>query len=80
MNMKTIIQTVLLLSLLFTCVNLQAQNVTKGTVTDATGEPVIGATVMEKGNAKNSFAHGTSRAIQISGTLATSKMKLEGII
>ena len=51
--MKTIIQTVLLLSLLFTCVNLQAQNVTKGTVTDATGEPVIGATVMEKGNAKN---------------------------
>jgi TonB-linked SusC/RagA family outer membrane protein len=53
MNMKTIIQTVLLLSLLFTCVNLQAQNVTKGTVTDATGEPVIGATVMEKGNAKN---------------------------
>jgi TonB-linked SusC/RagA family outer membrane protein len=30
-----------------------AQTTAKGTVTDATGEPVIGATVVEKGNPKN---------------------------
>lgn len=50
-NFKSIFQTVLLLSMLLVVGNLHAQ--TKGTVTDATGEPVIGATVMEKGNPKN---------------------------
>ena len=33
--------------------NLSAQTTAKGTVVDATGEPVIGATVVEKGNPKN---------------------------
>ena len=50
-NFKSIFQTALLLCMLLVVGNLHAQ--TKGTVTDATGEPVIGATVMEKGNPKN---------------------------
>jgi len=52
-KMKSIFQTVLLLCMLFVVGNLSAQNTIKGTVTDATGEAVIGATVMEKGNSKN---------------------------
>ena len=51
--MKSIFRTVLLLCLLLVVGSVQAQNVTKGTVTDQTGEPVIGATVMEKGNPSN---------------------------
>jgi TonB-linked SusC/RagA family outer membrane protein len=35
------------------CGQVTAQTTAKGTVTDQTGEPVIGATVVEKGNAKN---------------------------
>ena len=50
-NFKSIFQTVTLACMLFVVGNAQAQ--TKGTVTDATGEAVIGATVMEKGNPKN---------------------------
>ena len=55
MNLKTkrIIQTVLLMCFCLVAGSLQAQTVTKGTVTDSSGEPVIGATVMEKGNPKN---------------------------
>ena len=52
-KMKSIFRTVLLLCLLLVVGSVQAQNVTKGTVTDQTGEPVIGATVMEKGNPSN---------------------------
>jgi hypothetical protein len=47
-KMKSIFRTVLLLCLLLVVGSVQAQNVTKGTVTDQTGEPVIGATVIEK--------------------------------
>jgi len=47
------VRTALLLCLLFVVGSVQAQTTAKGTVTDATGEPVIGATVVEKGNAKN---------------------------
>ena len=50
---KSIFRTTLLLCLLFVVGNLHAQTTAKGTVLDATGEPVIGATVVEKGNAKN---------------------------
>ena len=50
---KRIIQTVLLLCFCLVAGNLQAQTVTKGTVTDSSGEPVIGATVTEKGNPQN---------------------------
>jgi len=52
-KMKSIFQTVLLLCLLLVVGSVKAQNVTKGTVTDANGDPVIGATVMEKGNQQN---------------------------
>ena len=52
-KMKSIFRTVLLLCLLLVVGSVQAQNVTKGVVTDQTGEPVIGATVMEKGNPSN---------------------------
>ena len=51
--MKSIFQTVLLLCLLLVVGSVKAQNVTKGTVTDANGDPVIGATVMEQGNQQN---------------------------
>ena len=47
------IRTTLLLCLLLVCGQVTAQTTAKGTVTDQTGEPVIGATVVEKGNAKN---------------------------
>ena len=51
--MKTIFRTTLLMCLLLVCGQAMAQTTAKGTVTDATGEPIIGATVVEKGNAKN---------------------------
>ena len=47
------IRTTLLWCLLLVCGQVSAQTTAKGTVTDASGEPVIGATVVEKGNAKN---------------------------
>ncbi|MDE7086407.1 MAG: TonB-dependent receptor plug domain-containing protein, partial [Prevotella sp.] len=50
---KTIFRTALLMCLLLVVGNLSAQTTAKGTVTDQTGEPVIGATVVEKGNPKN---------------------------
>ena len=52
-KMKTIFRTTLLMCLLLVCGQAMAQTTAKGTVTDATGEPIIGATVVEKGNAKN---------------------------
>ena len=52
-KIKSIFRTTLLLCLLLVCGQVSAQTTAKGTVTDATGEPVIGATVVEKGNAKN---------------------------
>ena len=51
--MKSIFRTTLLLCLLLVCGQAMAQTTAKGTVVDATGEPVIGATVVEKGNPKN---------------------------
>lgn len=50
---KTIFRTALLMCLLLVVGELSAQTTAKGTVTDQTGEPVIGATVVEKGNPKN---------------------------
>ena len=50
---KSIFQTALIMCLLLVVGNLSAQTTAKGTVTDSNGEPVIGATVVEKGNAKN---------------------------
>ena len=50
---KRIFRTTLLLCLLLVCGQAMAQTTAKGTVVDATGEPVIGATVVEKGNPKN---------------------------
>ena len=52
-KVKSIFRTTLLLCLLLVCGQVTAQTTAKGTVTDQTGEPVIGATVVEKGNAKN---------------------------
>ncbi len=52
-NLKSIFRTALLLCLLLVVGNLSAQTTAKGTVTDSNGEPVIGATVVEKGNPKN---------------------------
>ena len=52
-KMKSIFRTTLLLCLLLVCGQAMAQTTAKGTVVDATGEPIIGATVVEKGNAKN---------------------------
>ena len=46
-------RTALLVCLLLVCGLASAQTTAKGTVIDGTGEPVIGATVVEKGNAKN---------------------------
>ena len=46
-------RTALLALLLLVVGQLSAQTTAKGTVTDATGEAVIGATVVEKGNPKN---------------------------
>ena len=50
---KSIFRTALIMCLLLVVGNLSAQTTAKGTVTDQTGEPVIGATVVEKGNPKN---------------------------
>jgi len=55
-NFKSILRTALLLCLLLAVGHLHAQTTAKGTVTDATGEAVIGATVVEKGNPKNATA------------------------
>ena len=55
-NFKSILRTALLLCLLLVVGHLHAQTTAKGTVTDATGEAVIGATVVEKGNPKNATA------------------------
>ena len=52
-KIKSIFRTVLIVCLLLTAGNLHAQTTAKGTVIDAIGEAVIGATVVEKGNAKN---------------------------
>ena len=52
-NFKSIFQTVILLCMLLIVGNIHAQTEIKGTVTDATGEAVINATVKEKGNPKN---------------------------
>lgn len=40
-------------TLVLTPASVLAQNVVKGTVLDANNEPVIGASVIEKGNPKN---------------------------
>ena len=50
---KSIFRTTLFLCLLLVCGQISAQTTAQGTVTDNTGEPVIGATVVEKGNPKN---------------------------
>ena len=55
-NIKSIFRTALLLCMLLVVGNLHAQTTAKGTVVDATGEAVIGATVVEKGNPKNATA------------------------
>ena len=55
-NIKRLFRTALLLCLLLVVGNLHAQTTAKGTVVDATGEAVIGATVVEKGNPKNATA------------------------
>ena len=47
------IRTTLLWCLLLVCGQVSAQTTAKGTVVDATGEAVIGATVVEKGSPKN---------------------------
>ncbi len=52
-KVKSIFRTTLLLCLLLVTGNVAAQTTAKGTVTDSNGEAVIGATVVEKGNAKN---------------------------
>jgi len=52
-QLKSIFRTALLMCLLFVVGTLHAQTTAKGTVIDNTGEPVIGATVVEKGNPKN---------------------------
>ena len=52
-KIKSIFQTALFLCLLLVSGNVAAQTTAKGTVTDTTGEPIIGATVVEKGDAKN---------------------------
>jgi len=52
-QIKSIFRTTLLLCLLLVCGQVSAQTTAKGTVIDATGEAVIGATVVEKGDPKN---------------------------
>ncbi len=52
-KLKSIFRTTLLLCLLLVAGRAAAQTTAKGTVTDSTGEPVIGATVVAKGNPKN---------------------------
>ena len=50
---KSIFRTVLIMCMLFTIGHVYAQVEVKGNVIDATGEPIIGATVVEKGSANN---------------------------
>ena len=50
---KSIFRTVLIMCMLFTAGSLYAQQEIKGNVIDATGEPIIGAIVVEKGSANN---------------------------
>ena len=50
---KCIFRTVLVLCMLFMAGNIYAQQEIKGNVTDAAGEPIIGATVVEKGSSNN---------------------------
>ena len=50
---KRIFQTVMVLCMLFTAGQVYAQHEVKGNVIDNLGEPIIGATVVEKGNANN---------------------------
>lgn len=52
-KIKSIFRMALFLCLLLVAGNAAAQTTAKGTVTDTTGEPIIGATVVEKGDAKN---------------------------
>ena len=52
-QIKSIFRTTLLMCLLLVCGQVSAQTTAKGTVIDATGEAVIGATVVEKGDPKN---------------------------
>ena len=52
-KIKSIFRSALLLCLLLVCGQVSAQTTAKGTVIDATGEAVIGATVVEKGDPKN---------------------------
>ena len=52
-QIKSIFRTTLSLCLLLVCGQVSAQTTAKGTVIDATGEAVIGATVVEKGDPKN---------------------------
>ena len=46
----------LVILLLLTTVGVNAQSLLSGTVVDQTNEPIIGATVIEKGNPKNAAA------------------------
>ena len=52
-KIKSIFRMTLLLCLLLVTGTVSAQTTAKGTVTDSSGEAVIGATVVEKGNPKN---------------------------
>ena len=52
-QINSIFRTTLLMCLLLVCGQVSAQTTAKGTVIDATGEAVIGATVVEKGDPKN---------------------------
>jgi TonB-linked SusC/RagA family outer membrane protein len=56
---------ILLLFMLFFCVGLSAQNNIKGRVTDAAGEPVVGASIVEKGSA-NGVLSGSNGEYSIS--------------
>ncbi|MBQ9357673.1 MAG: TonB-dependent receptor [Prevotella sp.] len=53
LKIKSIFRTALLMCLLLAGGQLYAQTTARGTVTDPTGETVIGATVVEKGNPTN---------------------------
>ena len=53
-NQAKIMRIVMLMLLVSLSFNLSAQTITvTGNVTDSTGEPVIGASVIEKGNTTN---------------------------
>lgn len=51
--MKQLCKYCLLAAMVLTPGSVLAQNVVKGTVLDSNNEPVIGASVIEKGNPKN---------------------------